>query len=1045
MASRRLGGRILANLALMLLAATGAQAQFAAAPGSPFAVGSMPRSVAAADFNGDGKLDLVTANFGANTVTVLLGNGSGGFTAAHGSPFTVGPMPAFVAVGDLNGDGNPDLVIANFGGNTITVLLGNGLGGFAPALGSLFAVGANPQSAAIGDLNGDGNLDIVTVNSGDNTVTVLLGNGSGGFTAAAGSPFAVGTNPQSVAIGDINRDRKPDIVTANSGDNTVTVLLGNGSGQFTPDPGNPFAAGANPQSVAVGDLNGDGNPDIVTANAGDNTVTALLGDGTGNFAAGAHITVGSKPSSVMLKDLNGDGVPDLATANSGDNTVTVLLGNGSGGFTAAAGSPFAVGASPLGVALGDFNGDGQLDLATANLGGNTVTVLLNTLPPLAAHPASLSFFAAAGQAAPVAIPVSLKSSTAGSSYTVSSNQSWLGATPGSNATGGVTTVYLSANAASLTPGLYTGTVRYRAPNFFDASTQVTFNVATPSGTLQPAQGSPLSVAGSPQAVAAADFNGDGQPDLVTANYSANSVTVLLGDGSGGFTAAPGSPFAVGANPASVAVADFNGDGIPDLVIANSGANNVTLLLGNGSGGFTPAAGSPFAVGAEPQSLAVADFNGDGKPDIVTGNYADQDLTVLLGNGSGGFTLAPGSPLAAGSFPRSVAVGDFNGDGKPDLVTAIAGNFVTVFTGNGSGGFTESGVFPVGAFAQSVAVVDFNLDGKLDIVTANSGDNTVTVLLGNGAGAFTATTGSPFTVGKSPQSVSAVDINGDGRPDIVTANSGDNTVTVLLGNGSGGFTAAPGNPFAAGAAPIYVTSADFSGDGRPDIATANGGASSVSIFLGRQAPTSSTLSTTAGSTVTYGTLVPLTLTVTLPSGSFDPQQTGTGTFLDTGTIIGTGVATGGSYVFGATGLAVGNHTITAQYGADPANAPSTSNTLQLTVTPGNQTITFGPIASQMFGTAPFTIGATASSGLAISFVSTTTSVCTVSGAVVTLVSTGVCIIQASQAGGGNFSAAPVVSQNFLVTQGNQTITFAQFPTKRSHRRFRSTPPRPPALR
>jgi uncharacterized protein (TIGR03437 family) len=677
--------------------------------------------------------------------------------------------------------------------------------------------------------------------------------------------------------------------------------------------------------------------------------------------------------------------------------------------------------------VGDFNGDGQADLATSNFSANTVTVLLNMLPPIAAHPASLSFFAAAGRAAPVGIPVGVRSSTAGSSYTVSSNQPWLGATPGSNATGGVTTVYLSANAASLAPGVYTGTVRYRAPSFFDASTQVTLNVATPSGTLGTAPGSPVAAAGSPQSVATGDFNRDGKPDLVTANYSANSVTVLLGDGSGGFTAAPGSPFAVGTNPASVAVADFNGDGIPDLVIANSGSNNVTILLGNGSGGFTPAAGSPFAVGTEPQSVAVADFNGDGKPDLVTANYADRDLTILLGTGSGGFTVAPGSPLQAGSFPRSVAVGDFNGDGKPDLVTAIAGNFVTVFAGNGAGGFAESGVFPVGSFPQSVAVTDFNLDGKLDLVTANSGNNTVTVLLGDGSGAFAPPAGSPFTVGSSPQSVSAVDINGDGKPDIVTANSGDRTVTVLLGDGSGGFTPAPGSSFAAGAAPICVTSADFNGDGRPDIATANGGSSSVSIFLGQQAPTSSLLSTTAGSTLAYGTPAPLTLTVTLPSGSFNAPA-GTGTFLDGGTVIGAVAAAGGSYLFTANGLAAGNHTITAQYGADPANFSSTSNSIQITVTQGDQTITFGALANQTFGTAPFAVGATASSGLAVSFVSTTPSVCTVSGVTVTLASTGVCVIQASQAGGGNYSAAPVVSQSFLVKPGNQTITFGSIPSQ-----------------
>src|ERR1039458_1289360 len=173
----------------------------------------------------------------------------------------------------------------------------------------------------------------------------------------------------------------------------------------------------------------------------------------------------------------------------------------------------------------------------------------------------------------------------------------------------------------------------------------------------PAPGSPFAVGTSPRSVAVGDFNGDGKPDLALANESSNNVTVLLDDGSGGFTAAPGSPFAAGANPFFVAVGDFNGDGKPDLAVANWSSNNVTVLLGNGSGGFTAASGSPFAVGLLPISVAVGDFNGDGKPDLAVANEASNNVTVLLGNGSGGFTAASGSPFAAGANPYSLAVGD----------------------------------------------------------------------------------------------------------------------------------------------------------------------------------------------------------------------------------------------------------------------------------------------------------------------------------------------------------------------------------------------------
>src|SRR5271157_1234108 len=173
-------------VSILLALSAAANAQFTPAPGSPFAAGSYPASVAVADFNGDGRLDLAVANEGSHNVTVLLGNGTGGFTAAPGSPFPAGSSPISVAVGDFNGDGKPDLAIANEGGNNVTVLLGNGTGGFTAAPGSPFPVGTQPESVAVGDFNGDGKPDLAIANARSNTVTVLLGNGTGGFTAAPG-------------------------------------------------------------------------------------------------------------------------------------------------------------------------------------------------------------------------------------------------------------------------------------------------------------------------------------------------------------------------------------------------------------------------------------------------------------------------------------------------------------------------------------------------------------------------------------------------------------------------------------------------------------------------------------------------------------------------------------------------------------------------------------------------------------------------------------------------------------------------------------------
>lgn len=347
-----------------------------------------PLGLAVADVNGDGKRDILTANNGSSVVGVLLGNGNGTFQAVATTSAGSGSQPYSLVVADVNADGKLDVLTANYGTNSVGVLLGNGNSTFAAAVAYSTGSGSQPFDLAVADVNGDGRPDIISANTFTFSVGVLLGNGNGTFAAMV--PYTTGSNsPTKVAVGDVNADGKPDIVAAVSG--AVGVLLGNGNGTFQAI--STIALSNSPRKLALADVNGDGRLDIVTvSDRGSGSTSVLLSTGNGTFAQAVTYATGSNSFSngVAVADVSGDGKPDLITANPGNYTTGVLKNNGNGTFAAV--QSFSVGTSipaPYEVVAADVSGDGKADIITANVSTNTVSVLLNTATFLATRPVAL--------------------------------------------------------------------------------------------------------------------------------------------------------------------------------------------------------------------------------------------------------------------------------------------------------------------------------------------------------------------------------------------------------------------------------------------------------------------------------------------------------------------------------------------------------------------------------------------------------------------------------------------------------------------------------
>ncbi len=632
-------------------------------PAATYFVGGTLHDLELGDLGGDGAPDLVTfSTSGSGEVRVNHSNGTGGYLATTG--FAAGGTGTRMQLGDLDGDGALDVGVAHATQHLLATLLNDGAGGLAPPVLLATPGSGAPNDLALADLTGDGWLDVLVSHTFAPGLALYAGDGAGGGGLLPPTGLDAGSQVLGAAVADLDGDALPDIVTGDAqgfsttfAPGAVAVLRGLGGGAFSPPA--KYHADYAPGLPAVADLSGDGVPDIATHGTSGN-LAYLRGDGAGGFESLRLVGV-ELPNSVEAADFDGDALPDLLVAGGSSHVVNLLLADGAGGWL----EPQAVPAQgqPVDAEPGDFDGDGALD------------ALVGTSPTLA-------LFRGDGQGA--LLPPT------------------------------VTTV----------PGVSVGQLE---PCDLDGDGDLDALAAAFLGSSLPSQlqallgdglggflpGASVVVGKGATDVAVGDLDGDGAPDGATSNLDSGTLSIALNDGLGGLL--PSTSLATGPAPRGVVFTDLNGDGALDAAVAHYGFGGIVRLLGDGAGGL----GAPQAYppGKSAAGLAAGDLDGDGAPDIVATGY-DLPVGVWRGDGAGG--LLPPLLFQSATDPARVAIADVNGDARPEVLVACSQNIstrgcITVLTN-----LTQPFVWADLGFALAGALGEPELTGSGDLVLGTPG-------------------------------------------------------------------------------------------------------------------------------------------------------------------------------------------------------------------------------------------------------------------------------------------------------------------------------------
>ena len=787
-----------------------------------------PRSLAFGDFDADGDVDLATANWNSNSVTLFVNDGSAAFAA---SSLPTSELPTYVATADIDDDDDLDLIVANSApsGNRIQVHLNDGGGVFT--LGPVVDVFGEPRSIAVDDLDLDGWLDLAVACRSANQLAIVLNDGAGGLLAAM--PVDVGVKPRDVTAADFDDDGDPDLAVAMFMDPTLPgqcwILENDGLGGFA--IAGIYPAGTAPHGVHHADLDNDCDIDVAVANVGAGFVTLLLNDGGGVFSSIQSPVMDSASSDVWLANIDDHPLPDVMIGSPANlepgGRIRVRLNTtvpGEGCFDPSE----CDGADPT-----DCDGSGLPDECEIELGlafdcnGNGVPDNCD----IADDPGSgwrrqrchrhvrergrrrREWIHRRGRSrgrhpqlgdvwAEVAVP----------------RRHELGWCRGGRGPG--------AGDREL-DGLMMDEAIFRSRTLacLAASVLVTWQplfaeeITFAAGVDYEADLAPISAA-------LGDLDGDDDLDVVVTNLDANSVLILVNDGAGSFTDGPLLP--TGPSPRSPAVADLDGDGDLEIVVPHWGDKQESVGIFENLGDLTFAPFVEVAVGPRPRTVIAVDLDGDEAPDLATANFSGASVCVRLNDGAGGF----GEPAfytvggLPGSTPGSVSAGDIDGDRDLDLVASCRGTSdVTVLRNNGDGTFATVGHFPTGSVPRHEAIADLDGDGDADVCTSDGG-GTVTLLVNTGAGSLEP--GLTIPVGGLIHSVVARDFDVDGDQDLVVVDTVNDSTHVLEQVGDD--LDFEDEVILSTDGPIFVVAGDLDADDLEDVVVVNLGAHTVSVLI-----------------------------------------------------------------------------------------------------------------------------------------------------------------------------------------------------------------------
>ena len=738
--------------------------------------------MAAGDFNGDHHVDVIVANFGLDNVGVFLGYGNNSFTSQRTYSTGDGSAPRMVAVGDLNNDTRLDIVVANFGTNNIMIFSGNGNGSFTNQT-IIETSPAHPLYVVIGDFNNDKYSDIAFAGYGTNTIDVLLGFGNGPFRAHMSLFTGYDSLPYALGLGDFNEDGQLDIATVNYGTDNIGLFFGYGDGTFHSQTTLNTDANSGPYSMAIFDLNNDTHLDIAVVYLNTDYVGLLYGYGNGSFVESKLYSIysDSKTISIAIADFNNDNKPDIIILNNGTNTIILLSGYGDGTFTNPVAYSTGPHSSPYSIGVGDFNNDNQSDVVIANQQNNNIKIFNSYAKPTFATEITFS----------TVIDDSDDDNDADIVVVHSDANKWIddGAIPSTQ-----NTKHIRSKRTSF--GTYSCAMR----------------------------------------VAVGDFNNDRLSDIVINNPYMDSIGVLLGYGNGRFASPLVLPVVDSSNRNSIALGDFNNDTWLDIAVANFDTNNIGIFLGHSNGKFAFQLTYHSNNINRPVSLAIGDYNNDGRLDIFVISDGSESIVALLGYGNGTFSRRTIYYAAKYCTPFSIAVADFNNDGRLDIaVTLLSVDNVNILLGRSNGTFQSPKTFSTGTFTRpnSLAVGDFNQDGNMDIAVGNTEgrEEHILILLGNGKRNFSNHGKYATQTDSMVCSVVIGNFSKDSHADIAVVSFDSQQVEIFLGYGDGSFMNQMPYSTATSSNPVSIAIGHFNNDNLTDLAVSYFEEAVVGILLG----------------------------------------------------------------------------------------------------------------------------------------------------------------------------------------------------------------------